>query len=120
MTSKQQIFILEYLLDFNATRSAIAAGYSEKSARIIGSQLLANPEIKQAINTALNERKNSLIADRYERMIFLTNTMRDNEENIKYRIKAAEILSKLDGDMLQKIEVKNEGSTLAEFLLQLN
>jgi phage terminase small subunit len=37
----------------NATTSAIAAGYSEKSASAAGSRLLTNPEIKSAIDTAL-------------------------------------------------------------------
>ena len=30
MTEKQERFIDEYIIDFNATRAAIAAGYSSK------------------------------------------------------------------------------------------
>ena len=37
----------------NATKAAILAGYSEKSAAAAGSRLLTNPEIKGAIDNAL-------------------------------------------------------------------
>ena len=33
LTDKQKIFCKEYIKDFNATRAAIAAGYSKKGAR---------------------------------------------------------------------------------------
>lgn len=40
MTAKQQRFCEEYLTDLNATRAAIRAGYSPKSAKTIGPRLL--------------------------------------------------------------------------------
>jgi phage terminase small subunit len=49
LTPKQRIFIMEYLRDFNATRAAMAAGYSKKTAYSIGWELLRKPEIKAAI-----------------------------------------------------------------------
>ena len=49
MNDKHQRFVDEYLVDQNATRSAIAAGYSEKTARSQGSRLLTNADIQQAI-----------------------------------------------------------------------
>lgn len=57
MTDKQQAFIREYLIDFNITQAAIRAGYSPKTAYSIGQKLLKNAEVKQAIDTAMNERK---------------------------------------------------------------
>lgn len=42
-------FIKEYLIDQNATRAAIAAGYSEKTAYSQGNRLLKNAEIKAEI-----------------------------------------------------------------------
>lgn len=59
-------FIKEYLVDQNATRSAIAAGFSEKGARVTGSRLLTEPNIAAEINkrnAELNE-KYDLSADR--------------------------------------------------------
>ncbi|WP_245662863.1 terminase small subunit [Endozoicomonas arenosclerae] len=49
MNDKQRRFVDEYLTDLNATRAAIAAGYSEKTARSQGSRLLTNADISQAI-----------------------------------------------------------------------
>ena len=56
MTNKQKRFIEEYLIDFNATQSAIRAGYSPKSAFIIGDENLKKPQIKSKIEKALAER----------------------------------------------------------------
>lgn len=56
MTNKQKRFIEEYLIDFNATQSAIRAGYSPHSAYIIGDENLKKPKIKAEIEKALAER----------------------------------------------------------------
>jgi len=45
LNDKQSRFIDEYLIDSNATRAAIAAGYSEKTARSTACKLLQVPEI---------------------------------------------------------------------------
>lgn len=45
LTPKEQIFVREYLIDGNATRAAIAAGYSEASASVTGSKLLRKAKI---------------------------------------------------------------------------
>ena len=50
MTEKQQRFIDEYMVDFNATRAVIAAGYSHKSANVRGAQLLTIPEVRDEVN----------------------------------------------------------------------
>lgn len=49
LTPKQKRFIVEYLIDNNATQAAIRAGYSKKSARLIGQQLLAKTSLAQEI-----------------------------------------------------------------------
>lgn len=55
LTNKQQLFVDEYLQHYNATRAAIAAGYSPKTARKIGSENLTKPDIKAEIDRALSE-----------------------------------------------------------------
>jgi len=45
LTEKEKAFCLEYCTDWNATRAAKAAGYSEKSAREIASRLLTKVNI---------------------------------------------------------------------------
>lgn len=49
LTDKQERFCIEYVKDFNASRSARDAGYSEKSAREIGSTLLTKNNIQERI-----------------------------------------------------------------------
>lgn len=49
LTNKQKRFAFEYCRDCNATKAAIRAGYSEKTAYSIGSELLSKPEIDSAI-----------------------------------------------------------------------
>lgn len=50
LTSKQAKFVSAYQLTHDSTKSAINAGYSEKSAPAIGCQLLANPKIKAELD----------------------------------------------------------------------
>lgn len=50
LTAKQERFVAEYLVDGNATRAAIAGGYSERTAARIGSELLTKPNVKAALD----------------------------------------------------------------------
>ena len=52
LTPRQKRFVEEYLVDSNGTQAAIRAGYSEKSADVTASQLIANPKIEVAIRKA--------------------------------------------------------------------
>lgn len=56
LTPKQEAFVREYLIDLNATQAAIRAGYSEKTAHVIGHENLSKPEIAAAIAEAKTER----------------------------------------------------------------
>ncbi|EPJ5334036.1 terminase small subunit [Enterobacter cloacae] len=49
LTAQQRIFVAEYLKDNNATRAAIRAGYSKKTAREQSSRLLSNVKVARAI-----------------------------------------------------------------------
>lgn len=55
LTPEQELFCLEYLKDFNATRAAKAAGYSEKTAAAIGWENLQKPYIQARIRDRMNE-----------------------------------------------------------------
>lgn len=58
LTDKQQRFVDEYLIDLNATQAAIRAGYSEKTAKEIGSENLTKPNIAKAIQEAQSRLSN--------------------------------------------------------------
>lgn len=76
MTAKQQRFCDEYLIDLNATQAAIRAGYSENTARQIGTENLTKPSIREYIDNRLAEKNKELIADQDEVMRYLTAVMR--------------------------------------------
>ena len=118
MTHRQELFIQEYLNSLNATQSAIKAGYSPKTAYSIGQRLLKNVEVLQAINTAMNERKNTLIATREQRQEFWTSVMLDTDTAMKDRLKASELLGKSEGDFTDKVQANISGMTLADLVME--
>jgi phage terminase small subunit len=60
LNAKQKMFIEEYLLDMNASQAAIRAGYSPRSAKVLGCKSLKNPEVQAAIAARLAERGKQL------------------------------------------------------------
>jgi len=54
LTPKQKAFCDEYIIDLNATQAAIRAGYSKKTANVMGSQLLTKLSIE--IQAAMDAR----------------------------------------------------------------
>jgi Terminase small subunit len=60
LTDKQRVFVAEYVIDMNATRAAVAAGYSPKTAASMGCQLLdhkAYPLVAVAVKKALADKE---------------------------------------------------------------
>jgi phage terminase small subunit len=55
LKTRQKVFILEYLKDFNGTQAAIRSGYSKKTSGQIAEENLKKPEIKAALNEKLDE-----------------------------------------------------------------
>ena len=113
LTAKQQRFCDEYLVDLNATQAAIRAGYSEKTARVIGQENLLKPAIKEYIAKRMAEKEATLIADQDEILKYLTAVLRGESQSSvlarsmfgadeviakppdeKERLKAAELLGK--------------------------
>ena len=69
MTAKQQRFCEEYLIDLNATRAAIRAGYSPKSAKTNGPRLLENAGIRARVEAMMARlsRRTGVSAERVVR-----------------------------------------------------
>lgn len=60
LTLRQDQFCREFLLDLNATRAAIRAGFSAKTAKSIGSRLMSLHEVRARIEELRTERNNRL------------------------------------------------------------
>ena len=59
---RQQRFVEEYLVDLNATRAAVAAGYSERWAGVNADKLLKNTNVSKYIKKIMEEHANNRIA----------------------------------------------------------
>lgn len=60
LTPKEKIFVQEYLYDWNISRAARAAGYSQRNAPFIGNELLKKPKIKRYIQQVHNNLEKHL------------------------------------------------------------
>ncbi|AZD84996.1 Phage terminase small subunit [Pseudomonas chlororaphis subsp. aureofaciens] len=63
LTAKQRQFVVEYLIDLNATQAAIRAGYAAKGAKDQAYQLMQNPKVLEAIHAAMAERNKRVQVD---------------------------------------------------------
>lgn len=128
LTEKQQRFCDEYLIDLNATQAAIRAGYSEKTAGVIGGENLKKPYIQNYIQERMEAKEKQLIADQDEVLRYLTSVLRGESQSTeivvegvgegcsaarkmlkepseKDRLKAAELLGKRYGLYTEKVDV---------------
>jgi len=110
LTTNQKRFVEEYCKDFNATRAAIAAGYSEKTAAVTGHENLRKPNISQAISERLDELSLSAeeltkkTADIARGNLADYMTTRMVEYRPKVRVGLQEIIDKLEFDLILQEE----------------
>lgn len=127
LTAKQKRFCDEYLICLNASEAAIKAGYSKKTARVIGQENLLKPALKAYIQQRMDEKEKELIADQNEVLKYLTSVIRGQSrssvvvvENVgdymsearemekapdeRERLKAAELLGKAHGIFTDKVQ----------------
>lgn len=145
LTPKQKAFADYYIETGNATEAAIKAGYSKKTARVIGQENLTKPAIKTYIDERMEQLADKRIAKAEEVLEYLTRVIRGEEteqvvvtENIgdfmsearvinkelsaKDKIKAAELLGKRYRLFVDKVEQKvdvNSTTKLDSILQQL-
>ena len=114
LTEKQKRFIDYYIQTGNATESAILAGYSENSAKQIGSGNLT--KLDTYIKERLDKKEDERIATADEVLRYLTAVLRGEEKDqfgfdasLKDRNKAAELLGKRYMLFTDKVEQTNKG-----------
>jgi phage terminase small subunit len=114
---KQQRFIQEYPIDFNAERAAIAAGYSPNFAGNAGRRLLKKASVQTAIETRLEEiAKESTtsalwVIEKLKKVHEVCSTVRlskDESHKVMYdpsnAIKALELIGKYHKMFTDKVE----------------
>ena len=72
MTEKQKRFCDYYIETLNATEAAKRAGYSKKTAYIIGAENLKKPQIKECIDDRLSELESKRVANAQEVLEYIT------------------------------------------------
>ena len=117
LSDKQQRFCDEYLLDLNATQAAIRAGYSEKTAKQIGSENLSKPDVNAYLLERMKEREqrtqitqdmvlrdiNTIKADAMSKMADRDGNVSMNSHQAA--LKACELLGKHLGMFKDKVEL---------------
>ncbi len=137
LTLKQQKFADEYIISGNATEAAKKAGYSEKTAKAIGTENLSKPIIKNYIDKRLEELQSQKIADQEEVLEYLTAVLRgesrsetvvvegvgdgcsqarafEKAPDEKERIKAAELLGKRYRLFVDKVDANINANVVFE------
>jgi len=117
LTSKQERFVAEYLIDFNATQAAIRAGYSKKTATEQGSRLLTYVKIAAAIKAGQDR-----LAIQVERSA--VEVLKDIQEiakearrdgDLKTALKGLEMEGKHLGMFTDRLEAKLDGDLVVRW-----
>jgi len=137
MNERQKHFADEYIISKNATKSAVKAGYSEKTAYSIGQRLLKKVEISEYIKKRteehFNERSMSIAEalaisasiargepqKRYSRKVMKSNGEEIEEvvsgeytPNIEDRQRSIDHILKVSGAYLERKEIDVQGSVV--------
>lgn len=101
LTPRQKDFCEYYLQTGNAAEAARLAGYSEKTARVIGPENLSKPAVSEYIARRRAEMDKELIADSNEVLRFYSAVMRGEvkdqfglDASLSDRLKAGDSLMK--------------------------
>ena len=108
LNARQKAFCEFYVASGNATESAIKAGYKEKYAGVNVDKLLKNTNIQACIKELQEKAKTSRIMTAIERREFLTELIKNGNEKAADRLKALDILNKMDGEYMEKIQMTGE------------
>lgn len=100
LTPKQALFVENYVIDFNATKAALRAGYSAKTAAAIGNENLTKPAIRSALAKRINKnaKKVSLEGDFVlDRLMSIAAF--DIREAVSFRSNVIAMVENEDGDI---------------------
>lgn len=106
---RQQKFVDEYLIDFNATQAALRAGYSAKTAYSKGHELLKHVEIRKVISEQIESTLDASKSQIKKKLIEFWEgvALGNKSKSMKYKLKASEYLGKYAGAWKDDINVNN-------------
>ena len=115
MTPKRDQFVKEYLVDLNATQAAIRAGYSAKTAGVIGTENLKKPCIQQAItkSQAVRSERTEITQDYVLTRLRIESERTEEGSSHAARVSAINLLGKHLGMFVERKELTGaDGSPL--------
>jgi phage terminase small subunit len=117
LNMKQKKFADNYIATGNATESYLKAGYRAEgnSAEASASRLLSSVKVLEYIQERNELLDVQIIADLTEAKRFWTEIMRDEDADLKDRLKASEYIAKTNGAFIDKKEIQGQGYTKIEF-----
>jgi len=107
LTAKQKRFCEEYVIDWNATRSAIAAGYSENTAKEIGCENLTKPNIAKYIEEIQKDIKKLAGVSALGNILMLKDIATNDNAKHSDKIKAVEVINKMLPDFNATVKTDN-------------
>ncbi len=109
LTPGEQAFVDHFFGEAraNATRAAVLAGYSAKSARSQSSRLLTKANIQQALVERRERKVVQGIIDAARRDTLLSTFAENERIAMKERIRSIDLLNKVDGRYSSTLNVKN-------------
>lgn len=112
ITMKQRLFVIEYLQCRNATKAAVKAGYSPKTARSAGSRLLTNVDISIAIEKGVREQleRADITSDH---IMMALKRVAFSDYGVVGRLRALELLGKSLGIFKNERHFKLQPTTLS-------
>ncbi|MEH7336276.1 terminase small subunit [Neobacillus drentensis] len=114
---KQKRFADYYIETGNATASYLRAGYDAEgnAAEVNASRLLRNAKVQEYIKERNAQLDVEFIADITETKRFWTEIMRDENAEMKDRLKASEFIAKTNGAFVDKKELQGALNNKIEF-----
>ncbi len=104
LNERQKKFAEYYAQCGNTVQSAIKAGYSEKYANANACKLLENVRVAEHIKNLTEKLQEARIMTARERQITLSDMAKNAENAPTDRIKAIDVLNKMTGEYLIKVE----------------
>ena len=110
LTDKQKMFCKEYLIDLNATQACIRAGYSKKTAKVIGSQNLSKLNIQEEITKLMKKREDKveLTAEKVLKDIERVREKAEDSDQYNVSLKASELQGKHLAMFTEKQKIEGE------------
>ena len=115
LNARQKSFCEFYVASGNATESAIKAGYSEKYTNKNVSKIRQNTAVQEYIKELQEKAKESRILTAREKREWLSEVIKNGNEKLQDRLKALDILNKMDGDYVEKVQLSGEVKTSNPF-----